>query len=107
MRLQGPQSMNVDHIYDEPVLRPETRCGRLRQEERRLQVAAYKIVPLRQSDLADRSWVEARRVVDQNIQTPKFEQRRRDQFIRRVGIQEMRGKDCRGMRPHPVEFVRQ
>ena len=107
MRLQGPQRMDVDHIDDESALRPQAGRGRLRQEQRRLQIAAHEIVPLRQRDLADRRRIEARRIVDQNVQAPEFEQSRGDQLLRRVRVQKMRGEDRGRMRARAVEFVRQ
>ena len=51
--------------------------------------------------------IKTRGVIDQNVQAAEFEQGRRDQFLRRVGAQKMRGKDGGRVLAHAVEFVRQ
>ena len=50
--------------------------GRLRQEQRRLEIAAHQIIPLRGRDRADRSRVERRGVVDQYVEATECAQRR-------------------------------
>ena len=56
--------MEINHVDDESALLGQARGGRLREKQRRFQVAAHEVVPLRQGDLTDRPRVKTRRSVD-------------------------------------------
>jgi hypothetical protein len=60
--------MDIDHVDDQPAAALQPRRRGLRQEQRRLEVAADELVPVGFGDLADRGGVEARGVVDEDVE---------------------------------------
>src|SRR5688572_9417465 len=68
MVAQRPLRVHVDDVHDDAARRAQRRDERLRQEQRRFQVAAEKIVPLLERDRADRRGIEVRRVVDEDVE---------------------------------------
>jgi len=62
--LERAQSVDIDHVDYEPALLRQAGRRRLREKQRRFQVAADEIIPLRKGDLPDRGRVKTRRIVD-------------------------------------------
>ena len=99
--------MDVDDVDDQPALRPKARCGRLRQKQRRLQIAAHQVVPMGLRDVAHRGRIEGGRAVDQNVEPPEFAQRGRDQYLGGPGLEQIRALRGGGPGAACVELVDQ
>ncbi len=68
MLLERTVGMDIDNIDDTAALGLEVRRRGLGEEEGRLEIGAHQIVPVLFGNSADRSGVESRGVVDQNIE---------------------------------------
>ena len=77
--LERPFGMNVRNVDDCALRFAKRRRGRLRQEQRTLNVRAHQIVPSGDRDFADRGLKEGRRIVDQSIESAERLQRLLDQ----------------------------
>jgi hypothetical protein len=68
MVAQRPLRVHVDDVDDDAACGPQRRQQRLRQEQRRLQIAADEVVPLFRRHGAERCGVKVRRVVHEHIE---------------------------------------
>ena len=96
--------MNVDDVDDEPMLRAQGGNGRLRQEQRCLQIAAHEVIPLGLRYRAHGGGIESRRVVDEHVEPSEFAQGGRDQGVGYVGIEKIGAVNGSRPRPQLIEF---
>jgi len=102
--LQRPQSMDVDDVDDESTPLGEARDRRLGEKQRRLQIGAHEVGPLRPGNLPHGGGSKARGVVDQHIQAAECSNRGVHQVHGRLGTQQVLALHRGGTRPRPVEL---
>ena len=104
MVFQWSERVDIGQVQNESAPRAQLGRGRLRQEQRRTQVAADQIVEGGRGDRAERRRIETRGVVDQHIEAPEGADRGRDYRRDRRDIQQVRATQRSGSRAPAVEL---
>jgi hypothetical protein len=91
--------MDVGHVQDQAARRAEVRSGGLRQEQGRTQVGADEVVELCRGDRADRRRIEARRIVDEDVEAPEACAGVAGELRDRVEVREVGAERGRRARP--------
>ena len=99
----GVAPVDVGKIHDRAAALGEERRGGLADEERRLEVGAEEIVPLRLGGGVDRGRVEARGVVDQHIERSETRDDVGDEIVRSAGVEQVAAERRRRARSVAVE----
>jgi hypothetical protein len=99
--------VDVDDVEYQPAGLAQRRRGRLRQEQRRLEIGAEQVIPGLWRDLSQGCGVESGGVVHQHIQRTPGASRKLHELGQSAEVQQVGLEDIHGARARLVEFRRQ